>query len=230
MTVKGIDISAWQHPGDAQIDWAEVAKAGYSFVMIKSSQGQDYVNPYLREDATGAHDAGLLVGCYHYATPAAGTAELEALHAISAVSGVTMEIGLALDLEELGSLQMFEVPQWAQEWLKHVNDAGHSAPVYCNDNYLAQLTGAPWGHRLWLAFSNIEPGIKPWMHQGPATLVPGIEGEVDTDVLLVPRGVNPSLTVNQGRTAAATPEVENAPVPLPLAPETPALTATETPA
>jgi GH25 family lysozyme M1 (1,4-beta-N-acetylmuramidase) len=74
---RGVDLSAFQHPGGASIDWRSVARAGYRFAFIKSTEGTYYVNPYFKSDVAKAEAAGLLVGAYHFANPTrtSGTAQ-----------------------------------------------------------------------------------------------------------------------------------------------------------
>lgn len=190
--LAGIDVSAWQHPKGVAINWKQVKDDGVEFVIIKCSQGQTYENPYLAEDASSAHAAGLLVGAYHYAEPAAGNAELEALYAINAVRHLPLSLGIALDLEEPGSVPTYELAKWAQEFMEHINAAGHLAPLYSNHEYMTMMTGAPWGHRLWFAGTMVPTGAVAWMQQNGTRTIKGITGPVDADELLVARGVNPS--------------------------------------
>jgi lysozyme len=76
---KGIDESSFQHPAGAKINWRLVARAGYRFAFIKSTEGTYYVNPYFKNDAAAAKAAGLLVAAYHFANPAnsSGTAQAD---------------------------------------------------------------------------------------------------------------------------------------------------------
>lgn len=60
MTLNGIDISAEQYG----IDFAAVPG---DFVTIKSTGGDGYANPYLRQMVAAAKAAGKLVGVYHFA-------------------------------------------------------------------------------------------------------------------------------------------------------------------
>ncbi len=67
--VRGIDVAAHQHPGGADIDWAQVAASGVRFTGIKASEGNYYTNPYFGDDQAGAQAAGLYSFAYHFATP-----------------------------------------------------------------------------------------------------------------------------------------------------------------
>jgi GH25 family lysozyme M1 (1,4-beta-N-acetylmuramidase) len=68
-TVQGIDVSSYQHPDGAAIDWSDVAAAGYKFAFIKVTEGSYYPNPYYASDAEGAQAAGMFVAPYAFANP-----------------------------------------------------------------------------------------------------------------------------------------------------------------
>lgn len=98
---RGVDVSAFQHPGGARIDWPSVARAGYRFAFIKSTEGRYYVNPYFHADAAAAKAAGLLVAAYHFANPARSGGSAQADYALDHGSyradGRTL--GMVLDIE-----------------------------------------------------------------------------------------------------------------------------------
>ena len=79
---RGIDVSSFQHPGGAGINWRSVARAGYRFAFIKSTEGTYYVNPYFKTDAAAAEAAGLLVAAYHFANPSRTSGQAQARYAL----------------------------------------------------------------------------------------------------------------------------------------------------
>lgn len=63
----GIDVASYQRG----IDMARVAKEGYSFAVVKASEGPShdgwkYLNPEYRAQVGGAGKAGMVVGAYHF--------------------------------------------------------------------------------------------------------------------------------------------------------------------
>jgi lysozyme len=190
-SANGIDISSWQHPAGVAIDWDAVAKSGKQFVIIKSSQGVSYTNPNFRGDAAAAREAGLLVGAYHYATPAVNSAADEAAFALNAVQGVTLDLGLALDLEDIGAMPTNEVGTWAEAFLTAIGAIVNPSALYTYQSLYVMLMGAPWGHPLWKADPDGAWLGDCWMRQGAAGEVTGIIGQVDQDVLTNIRGANP---------------------------------------
>lgn len=175
-----LDVSANNHLGDEVIDWEQVRQAKYGAVMIKATEGVDYVNPWLRQDAEGATAAHLLVGFYHFAHPGVNAAADEAIKAIGACSGLEHDLGLALDLEVQEGKSWDDLELWAQDFHIRVRRQFVHSPLYVNDNFLANLPGAPWGERLWLA-QTARPRrvVWAWQMTTPAN-VPGIR--VPTDV------------------------------------------------
>lgn len=98
---RGIDVSAFQHPGGARIDWPSVAQAGYRFAFIKETEGRYYVNPYFHADAAAAKAAGLLVAAYHFANPARSGGAAQADYALDhgAYTADGRTLPLVLDIE-----------------------------------------------------------------------------------------------------------------------------------
>ena len=69
--IHGSDVSRWQHPNDATIDFVKKYKAGLRFVMIKASDSRDEADAlalkYVIMDRSSAQAAGIYTGFYHYA-------------------------------------------------------------------------------------------------------------------------------------------------------------------
>jgi GH25 family lysozyme M1 (1,4-beta-N-acetylmuramidase) len=69
--IHGSDVSRWQHPSDAPIDFTKMHAAGMRFVMIKASDTRDDADAlslkYVIMDRSAAQAAGLYTGFYHYA-------------------------------------------------------------------------------------------------------------------------------------------------------------------
>ncbi|KAG9309495.1 glycoside hydrolase family 25 protein [Chiua virens] len=70
----GIDVSDYQ----TDIDWTTVVDNGIQFVYIKATEGTDYISPEFSSQYTGATDAGLIRGAYHFAHPDESTGATQA--------------------------------------------------------------------------------------------------------------------------------------------------------
>ena len=62
--LRGIDVS--HHQG--VVDWGKVAKSDVAFVILKATEGGDYVDDTFARNLAGAKAAGLVVGAYHFFT------------------------------------------------------------------------------------------------------------------------------------------------------------------
>jgi GH25 family lysozyme M1 (1,4-beta-N-acetylmuramidase) len=154
--IHGVDISRWQHPNGALIDFAKMYAAGIRFVMIKASDTRDDADApslqYLLIDRPAAQAAGIYTGFYHYAIlpnttdPAAivrdATAQAQkVIWRVSAIGGLTArDLPYALDLENKcvklnsnGSCATYatksSVTLWAETFLAILNEKLGRKPI-----------------------------------------------------------------------------------------------------
>lgn len=195
-SMVGIDVSHHQQ----QVDWQQVADAGIRFVMVRLgyrgiSDGTLHADTYVQENLTGARDAGLLVGAYFYSqATTAEEAEQEARFALEILGDFSLDLPLAYDWEIESRTEPVDVStatQCAITFCGIVEAAGQEAMIYFNSYQAAQrldllqLTAYPW----WLAMYDPQ-GEFPcrfdmWQYTS-AGAVPGIRGDVDINVLLMP--------------------------------------------
>ncbi len=93
--IKGIDISA--HNG--YVDFNAVKRAGYSFAMIKATEGATHKDKAFLQNALAARRAGLRVGAYHFFrfdTPG----YMQAINLLNSVRGMPLDMPVAIDVEE----------------------------------------------------------------------------------------------------------------------------------
>ncbi|KAI6013974.1 glycoside hydrolase family 25 protein [Pisolithus microcarpus] len=95
---QGIDVSDYQ----PDIDWTTVVDNGISFVYIKATEGTSYISPTFSSQYTGATDAGLIHGGYHFAHPDESDGETQANYFLAhgggwSADGITLPG--ALDIE-----------------------------------------------------------------------------------------------------------------------------------
>jgi len=185
--IHGADISRWQHPNDAPIDFTKMHAAGMRFVMIKASDTRDEADAlalkYVIMDRSAAQAAGLYTGFYHYAVlPNVKTNEQVIIDAQTQAQKVVWRIGAlggfnerdlpyALDLENncvaaSGStctryLPKAQITLWAKTFLKLVKEKTGRTPIIYS--YPSFLEGAMVRndelrtYPLWLAQYAIDP-------------------------------------------------------------------------
>jgi GH25 family lysozyme M1 (1,4-beta-N-acetylmuramidase) len=185
--IHGSDVSRWQHPNDAPIDFTKMNAAGMRFVMIKASDTRDDADAlalkYVIMDRSAAQAAGLYTGFYHYAVlPNVKTDEQVIVDAQTQAQKVVWRIGAlggfnerdlpyALDLENncvsasgktcTRYLPKAQITLWAKTFLRVVKEKTGRTPIIYS--YPSFLEGAMVRddelrkYPLWLAQYAIDP-------------------------------------------------------------------------
>ena len=185
--IHGADISRWQHPNDAPIEFTKMHAAGMRFVMIKASDTRDDADAlslkYVAMDRSAAQAAGLYTGFYHYAVlPNVKSDEQVIIDAQTQAQKVIWRIGAlggfnerdlpyALDLENncvsasgktcTRYLPKTQITLWAKTFLKLVKEKTGRTPIIYS--YPSFLEGAMVRddelrqYPLWLAQYAIDP-------------------------------------------------------------------------
>lgn len=187
--IRGIDVSHWQ----GEIDWQKVKDAGIQFAYVKATEGTSFVDPAFIKNVSGAKDAGIMVGAYHYAHPD-NDAEQEVSHFLKHVDVTKLDLPPALDLETNKGLNRTQVSQFALRWLNALEQRTGIMPIFYSytdfiRNYITKDL-AKWP--LWIAHYNVttpgENGIwDRWeiFQYSDAGNVTGIKGKVDLNVMEV---------------------------------------------
>ena len=194
-TMVGIDVS--HHQGE--IDWQQVADSGVQFVIVRLgyrglSGDAMYEDRYVYQNLQGARDAGLLVGAYFY-SQAITTAEAreEAYYALQILGDFPLDLPLVYDWEQenrTANMTTKEVTACSAAFCQIIEDAGHTPMVYFNSYQaenlmeLAYLTEYPWWLAMYDTASDFPCRFDIWQYTCEGT-VPGIEGFVDLDIMLV---------------------------------------------
>jgi lysozyme len=185
---------------NGSVNFSSVREAGQYRVYLKRSEGADFADPTFTGRYKAARDAGMRVGCYHFARPSKFTPKQEAVFFARLAPPLVDRISLrhALDLEDPNITPGPNVAEWAIEF-------GELVYEYIGDQQLL-LYGSP-GYLgpcrfpvrpacfagLWLASYGRNNGIEypfttpaPWVpadvlaHQYADTArVPGCNGPVD---------------------------------------------------
>lgn len=185
--IYGSDISRWQHPNGATIDFAKMYAGGMRFVMIKASDTRDESDAlalkYVVMDRPAAQAAGIYTGFYHYAvlpdvsTDAqvitdAQTQAQKVLWRLGALGGYNeRDLPYALDLENncvrlsgktcARYLPKAQITLWAKTFLQIIKEKTDRTPFLYS--YPSFLDGAMVRddelrqYPLWLAQYGIDP-------------------------------------------------------------------------
>lgn len=112
--LNGIDIASYQK----SIVPAKLTST--DFVIVKFTQGTDYINPYANQQYSGAKSAKKLLGAYHYAE--GGDPKKEAAYFVKTVGDRIGECILALDWEgtQNPTFGTGKDVTWCKAWLDEV--------------------------------------------------------------------------------------------------------------
>ena len=207
---KGIDVSDHQK----EIDWQAVADAGVEFAILRCGW-RGYTAGGLNEDAQfrrnieGAHAVGLDVGVYFFsqATTAEEGAE-EARLTLDILQGYTLELPVYFDWETVeaddartNGISGTVVTDACLEFCRIIKEGGYTpgAYTYLNLGYYTYELERLAGLTIWLG----DPGSAPefyyehdiWQYSFTGS-VPGIEGDVDMNVMYIP--TEPVIEITHG--------------------------------
>lgn len=191
-----IDVSRYQ----GEIDWAQVAAAGYKGAMLKTvstnrklSKRLDglYIDPTFETNYRNARAAGLDVGVYYYTyatSEAMADAELALVR--QAVYGKEFSLPICVDVEEnkLKQLSTLDLSNLTAYALEQVERMGFYAQLYTYTGYKYELDMVRLSSRwdVWLAdytgkTPNVTFNYNAHQHTSKGS-VPGISGNVDLNV------------------------------------------------
>jgi len=185
---EGIDVS--NHQGD--IDWEAVANAGKEVVIIKSSEGVDFTDPYFEANYEGAKAAGLKLGFYHFLTATSvEQAREEANFFASIISGKEIDVKPVMDFEQFDNLTNEEINSIALAFAEEVEaQTGYPVMVYSNaDDATNVFDESLTKYSLWIAqYDGNQPSNEViwetwagWQYSNTGS-VDGINGDVDLNL------------------------------------------------
>jgi GH25 family lysozyme M1 (1,4-beta-N-acetylmuramidase) len=192
-----IDVSRYQ----GEIDWAQVAAAGYKGAMLKTvstnrklSKRADglYIDPTFETNYSNARAAGLDVGVYYYTyatSEAMADAELALVR--QAVYGKELTMPIAVDVEEnkLKPMSTLDLTNLTAYALEQVEKMGFYAQLYTYTHYSNMELDMGRLASRWDVWLSDTTGHTPAVgyhynaHQHTSEgRVPGITGNVDLNV------------------------------------------------
>ena len=188
----GIDVSAWQ--GD--IDFQAVRDAGCSFAIIRAGYYYSSVEPdeFFRQNLKHAADAGLDVGVYFYTTDRSEEDVREHVRWIAEqLDGQKPGLPIAFDWEEFSHFQKYgmsirDLNDVYAAFADEVRRQGFQPMLYSSKIFLDTI----WSARsksaapVWLAHYVDETtytGEFAFWQASAYGRIPGIDGDVDMDIL-----------------------------------------------
>ena len=140
--LNGIDIASYQ----SGIVPAKLTST--DFVIVKFTQGTDYINPYANQQYSGAKSAKKLLGAYHYAE--GGNAKAEAQYFVKKLGDRIGDCILALDWEgnQNPTFGTGKDVTWCKAWLDEVYRLTGVRPLI----YMSKSVCRKWNWKAVAAF------------------------------------------------------------------------------
>lgn len=198
IAVTGVDVSAYQQ----DIDWKAVAESGVEFAIIRVgyrgyTTGELVVDEYGRKNLMEAKAAGLKIGAYFFSQAVSEEeAREEAAFALEQVEGMLLDMPLAFDWEYISDtartagVTAKTLTACTLAFCEEVEAAGLESMIYFNQSqalerlYLEQLQDYPWWLALYDPTMMFPYRVQLWQYTSTGR-VPGIEGNVDINLLFV---------------------------------------------
>lgn len=195
-SLVGVDVSAHQK----EIDWEKVRQAGVDFAVLRAAYrgytgGGLNMDPYFQKNFKAAKAAGLQVGVYLFSQAiSVEEAVEEAEFLLEILDGEMLSLPVYFDWEYVEAesrtqnMGSSEVTAFAQAFCSKIEEAGYEAGVYFNQSlgYLVLNLSRLTDYAFWLAEYQSVPNFNfdfgLWQYTSSGT-VPGIEGDVDLNVL-----------------------------------------------
>lgn len=179
--VVGIDLSA--HNG--KVDFGRVAADGVDFVMLKATEGESFHDPSFSKNYTLARSTELKIGAYHFFRFDCD-GEKQARHFLDAVDSLSIDLPLAIDVEDNGNPEGYSADIVAGRLAAMINSldaAGHRVIIYSNKRGFSRYIKGRFDDRpVWVCSFTNPPiaggGWTLWQHSHRSR-IDGINGDVD---------------------------------------------------
>ncbi len=187
--VRGIDISA--HNGE--VDFDRVAAQGIDFAIIKASEGATWRDTAFERNYSGATDAGLRVGAYHFFRfDVEGWRQ--SVNILRALGNRHLDLPVAIDVEEYANppdVTTDNIIENLRSMIELLRQNGREPIIYTNKNgYYRFVRGHFDDVGLWIC-SFTTPAIADttrwtlWQHSHVAH-IDGVRGPVDLSTFNCP--------------------------------------------
>jgi GH25 family lysozyme M1 (1,4-beta-N-acetylmuramidase) len=182
--LKGIDVSHHQKVND----WNAVKNDGISFVFLKATEGNNYIDPTFSSYCAGARAVGLEVGAYHFARFAnKQDAILEAQFFLQTTKGADLTLPLVLDIETNdNNLSKATLTECVNAFCDTIQATGQKVMVYTYKSFMANFD-VPTDTLFWFARYGVNsPDVKTdfWQYSENGRVAGISSGDVDMNYFM----------------------------------------------
>lgn len=185
---EGIDVSHYQE----RIDWDAVAAAGeISYVYLKATEGESYVDRTYEYNLREARRVGLSVGAYHFYRPKVDP-EVQFRNIISNVKAENQDLVPMIDIEDRGRVPHEKFISDLRTLIRLVEKHyGRKPLLYSYQNFYNQhLIGYfPGYHWMMAKYAETPPNLNDdtpyimWQYTSSGRM-PGIKGKIDRSCIM----------------------------------------------
>ncbi|WP_182874721.1 GH25 family lysozyme [Microbispora sp. H10670] len=151
--VRGVDVTEYQHPNGAAVNWSQIRQSGITFATLKVTRGTNKTNSYFRGDLAASLAQGIATAPYHYLTGTSSNAAAQADFFIDTARAAgytghrTGELPPILDLEwtddGTSSCPPYTTVSFAKTWLDKVEAAFGVRPwIYTARGFMTGCMGS----------------------------------------------------------------------------------------
>jgi GH25 family lysozyme M1 (1,4-beta-N-acetylmuramidase) len=151
--IRGVDVTHYQHPNNAAVDWARVAGSGVRFATLKATESTTYTDPWFARDIAAARAAGIPVTPYHFyiaRSPNTGAAQADYFISVVRATGYTGhrpgDLPPVFDFEwdwKTGECPAYGTIADARSWLDRVQAAFGVKPIiYTARGFMTSCMGS----------------------------------------------------------------------------------------
>jgi GH25 family lysozyme M1 (1,4-beta-N-acetylmuramidase) len=147
-SVQGFDISSYQ---SSSYDFKSAYSDGARFVLIKATEGTDYISSAFSAQYDGATSAGFIRGAYHFAEPASSSGADQATYFHEhgggwSGDGITLPGMLDIEYNPSGStcygLSQSDMTAWVKDFVDTYHSLTTRYPIiYSTADWWSQCTG-----------------------------------------------------------------------------------------
>ena len=147
--VSGLDVSGWQVLTAA--NWTTIYNNGARFVYTKATEGTTYVSSQFSEQYNDSHNAGLIHGAYHFATPNTSSGAAQANYFLAhggagTNDGSTLPPLLDIEYNPYGAtcygLSQAQMVAWIYDFAITIHNAiGRYPAFYSTTDWWSSCTG-----------------------------------------------------------------------------------------
>lgn len=180
---NGIDVSHFQ----GEINWTEVIEQKIDFVFLKSTQGNNFIDPTYQQHKSELEQLNIPFGSYHFFEP-----DIDPIHQANFYlekTGTNHKLPPVVDIEITGDVSSTEIQTRLKAWLEKIEKETQCKPIiYTNRYFWNEYLNADFTeYYLWISDYakeiTLPQNVDDWLlwQNSQSFKLQGIQNSVDHD-------------------------------------------------